>query len=36
MVVFSKDIGVKVFDSRSMHVWSPNPKYVTKLARIVF
>ena len=34
MVVFSKNIGVKVFVSRSMHVWSPN--YVTKLARIVF
>ena len=34
MVVFSKNIGVNVCDSRSMHVWSPN--YVTKLARIVF
>ena len=33
MVVFSKDIGVEVCDSRSMHVWSTN--YVTKLARIV-
>ena len=34
MVVVSKNIGVKIWDSRSMHVWSPN--YVTKLARIVF
>ena len=34
MVVFSKDIGVKVCDPRSMHVWSPN--YVTKLEHIVF
>ena len=34
MVVFSKDVGVKVCDSRSMHIWSTN--YVTKLARIVF
>ena len=34
MVVFSKDIGVKVCDSRSMHVWSTH--HVTKLARIVF
>ena len=34
MVVSSKDIGVKVSNSRSMHIWSPN--YVTKLARIVF
>ena len=34
MVLFSKDVGVKVCDSRSMHVWSIN--YVTKLARIVF
>ena len=34
MVVFSKNIDVKVCDSRSMHVWSTN--YVTKLTRIVF
>ena len=34
MVVFSKDVGVKVCDSRSMHVLSIN--YVTKLARTVF
>ena len=34
MVVFSKDVGVKVCDSLSMHVWSTN--YVTKLARIEF
>ena len=34
MVVFSKDDGVKVCDSRSMHVWSTN--YVTKLSCIVF
>ena len=34
MVVFSKDVGVKVCDSRSMLVWSTN--YVTKLARTVF
>ena len=34
MVVFSKDVGVKVCDFRSMHVWSTN--YVTKLVRIVF
>ena len=33
MVVFSKDVGVKVCDSRRMHVWSTN--YVTKLACIV-
>ena len=34
MVMVSRNIGVKVCDSRSMHVWSPN--YVTKLAHIVF
>ena len=34
MVVFCKDIGAKVCDSQSMHVWSTN--YVTKLERIVF
>ena len=34
MVVFSKDVGVKVCDSRSMYVWSTN--YVTKLVRVVF
>ena len=34
MVAVSKNTGVKVCDSRSMHVWSTN--YVTKLARIVF
>ena len=34
MVLFSKDVGVKVCDSRSMHVWSTN--YVTKLEHEVF
>ena len=34
MVVFSKDVGVKVCDSRSMHVWSTN--YVTKSEHDLF
>ena len=34
MVVFSKDVGVKVCDSQSMHVWSTN--YVTNWRALYF